>query len=49
MVAADAVLCKFNGGKVWCGDAPELCDRAQQARPGDEKVTEAQDSREEKT
>jgi hypothetical protein len=38
-VAADAGLCKFNGGKVWCGDAPELCDRAQQTTRGEERVT----------
>ena len=31
-------LCKFNGGKVQCGDPPELRDRAQQASLGEEKV-----------
>jgi hypothetical protein len=34
---------------VRCGDAPELRDRAQQARLADEKVTEEQNSGEEKT
>src|ERR1019366_9540557 len=31
-------LWKFNGGKMRCGDAPELRDRAEQATVGEEKV-----------
>ena len=31
-------LWKFNGGKMRCGDAPELRDRAEQAPGAKEKV-----------
>jgi hypothetical protein len=44
VVAADAALWKFNGGKVRCPDSPE---RAQQPALREKRVTQVHNSREE--
>src|SRR5258707_15811990 len=44
-VAADAGLCKFNGGKVRRRGAPKLCGEAQRTAPRRLELAEKQDDR----
>ena len=45
VVAADAGLCKLNGGKVRCGGARELCGEAQKTTLRARELAEAQSCR----
>ena len=45
VVAADAGLCKLNGGKVRCRGMPELCGEAQETTLRARELVEVQSCR----